>query len=219
MSKIPFENFFSSPIFRIEKPQWLSKINKACDPLIKKSKKDSSIIFKNRDKAYKVKKGDFGWSYHTGSLINLKGLEELQHYIGESSLEVLNEMGYDLSNYKLNFTEFWAQEFSKQGGGHHDAHCHYDTHISGFYFLKCSPRTSYPVFHDPRPGKLMAQLPMKNPGEIESGTDSVHVKLKPGTFIIFPSYLTHRFAVDLGIDTFRFIHFNIQAVRNSFYEK
>ena len=60
---------------------------------------------------------------------------------------------------------------------------------------------------------------MKNPGEIESGTDSVHVKLKPGTFIIFPSYLTHRFAVDLGIDTFRFIHFNIQAVRNSFYEK
>ena len=219
MSKIKFENFFSSPIFRSEKPEWLTQVNKACEPFIKQSQKNNDIIFKKRDKMYKVKKGDFGWSHHTGSLINLKGLEELQKYIGESSFEVLNEMGYDLRRHKLTFTEFWAQEFSQKGGGHHDAHCHYDNHISGFYFLKCSPRTSYPVFHDPRAGKLMAQLPMKNPGEISSGTEAVHVKLKPGTFIIFPAYLTHRFTVDLGIDTFRFIHFNLQAVRKMSNEK
>ena len=32
-----------------------------------------------------------------------------------------------------------------------------------------------------------------------------------GDLIIFPGYVTHGFAVDLGLDPFRFIHFNIQA--------
>ena len=213
MKELKYENFFSTPIYRVEKPEWLSKVNKACDPLIKKAKKDNDLLFKKRDKLYKIKKGDFGWTHHTGSLVNLRGLEDLQYFIGESSDQLLKDMGYDTSKHILTITEFWAQEFSKLGAGHHDAHCHYDNHISGFYFLKCSPRTSYPVFHDPRAGKLMAQLPMKNPKDLNSGVDRIHVMPSPGTFIMFPAYLTHQFTVDLGVDPFRFIHFNIQAVR------
>jgi len=213
MKELKYENFFSTPIYRVEKPEWLSTVNKACDPLIKKAKKDNDILFKKRDKLYKIKKGDFGWTHHTGSLVNLRGLENLQYFIGESSDQLLKDMGYDTSKYILTITEFWAQEFSRLGAGHHDAHCHYDNHVSGFYFLKCSPRTSYPVFHDPRAGKLMAQLPMKNPKDLNSGVDRIHVMPSPGTFIMFPAYLTHQFTVDLGVDPFRFIHFNIQAVR------
>ena len=213
MKELKYENFFSTPIYRVEKPEWLSTINKACDPLLKKAKKDNDILFKKRDKLYKIKKGDFGWTHHTGSLVNLRGLEDLQYFIGESSNQLLKDMGYDTSKYILTITEFWAQEFSRLGAGHHDAHCHYDNHVSGFYFLKCSPRTSYPVFHDPRAGKLMAQLPMKNPKDLNSGVDRIHVTPSPGTFIMFPAYLTHQFTVDLGVDPFRFIHFNIQAVR------
>ena len=213
MKELKYENFFSTPIYRVEKPEWLSTVNKACDPLLKKAKKDNDILFKKRDKLYKIKKGDFGWTHHTGSLVNLRGLENLQYFIGESSDQLLKDMGYDTSKYILTITEFWAQEFSRLGAGHHDAHCHYDNHVSGFYFLKCSPRTSYPVFHDPRAGKLMAQLPMKNPKDLNSGVDRIHVMPSPGTFIMFPAYLTHQFTVDLGVDPFRFIHFNIQAVR------
>ena len=33
--------------------------------------------------------------------------------------------------------------------------------MSGFYFLKCSNKTSKPFFHDPRPGKLMTDLTNK----------------------------------------------------------
>ena len=187
MKELKYENFFSTPIYRVEKPEWLSTINKACDPLLKKAKKDNDILFKKRDKLYKIKKGDFGWTHHTGSLVNLRGLEDLQYFIGESSNQLLKDMGYDTSKYILTITEFWAQEFSRLGAGHHDAHCHYDNHVSGFYFLKCSPRTSYPVFHDPRAGKLMAQLPMKNPKDLNSGVDRIHVTPSPGTFIMFPA--------------------------------
>lgn len=215
MIEIKHESFFSSPIYRIEKPEWLTKINKACEPVIKKAKKQNDLFFKQRDKTYGIKKGDFGWSHHTGMIVDLPGLEELKDFTIKSSYQVLDEMGYSLKNYALAITEFWAQEFSKKGAGHHDAHCHYDNHLSGFYFLKCSERTSYPIFHDPRPGKLMAQLPMKDPSDINYGTSAIHVRPKPGTFIIFPAYLVHQFTVDLGVDPFRFIHFNIQAMRNN----
>ena len=73
----------------------------------------------------------------------------------------------------------WVQEFAKQGGGHHSSHIHWNQHVSGFYFLKCSEKTSYPVFHDPRPGALMKKLPLKKSNEIELGTESP--SLKPET--------------------------------------
>ena len=47
-----------------------------------------------------------------------------------------------------------------------DTHVHWDNHISGFYFLKCSDKTSYPIFHDPRAG-MMTKLPQKDKNKIE----------------------------------------------------
>ena len=44
------------------------------------------------------------------------------------------------------------------------------------------------------------------------GHEQFHLKPKPGTLIIFPGYLEHEFSIDHGIDPFRFIHWNIQAV-------
>ena len=39
------------------------------------------------------------------------------------------------------------------------------------------------------------------------------IKPKPGTLIFFPAYVPHQFTVDEGSEPFRFIHFNLQAVR------
>ena len=45
-----------------------------------------------------------------------------------------------------------------------------------------------------------------------AGHEQFHLRPKPGTLIIFPGYLEHEYAVDFGIEPFRFIHWNIQAV-------
>ena len=47
---------------------------------------------------------------------------------------------------------------------------------------------------------------------IRNGTEIIRYKVKPGTLIIFPGFLEHEFAVDFGVEPFRFIHWNIQAV-------
>ena len=96
----------------------------------------------------------------------------------------------------------------------YQTHIHSDNHISGFYYLKCSPTTSLPIFHDPRPGALMTGLKQKDRSKISYANESVHYLPKPGTLIFFNSYMPHQYTMHDGYEDFRFIHFNIQAIRN-----
>jgi len=111
------------------------------------------------------------------------------------------------------FSEMWVQEFSKKGGGHHSAHVHWNQHVSGFYFLKASEKTSYAIFHEPKNGARATKLKMKPEIKtIKNGNDLIHFKPQPGVLIIFPGYLEHEFSIDHGTNPFRFIHWNITAV-------
>jgi uncharacterized protein (TIGR02466 family) len=205
--------YFGTPIYHIDKSEWLDHINEVCDEHINEAKKRDQKIIEDREKEMGKKIGDIGLSYHSYSIATDERLSKLRDYFGHTSRDILDYMGYDLTNYSLFLTEMWVQEFAKHGGGHHSPHIHYDNHISGFYYLKCSEKTSYPVFHDPRPTKLMSQLPLKNENNITLGSDRIYYKLKPGSMIFTPAYVFHEYVVDYGIEPFRFIHFNLQAIR------
>jgi len=210
--------YFQTPIYSIMKPEFLDSAIKATDKFIDASIKDKQKDLKNRKKwignkdYLKIK--DHGMSYHSTPLNGDPGLKELEQYIGATSINLMNEWGYKMDDYSMFFTEFWVQQFAKNGGGHHDTHVHWDNHISGFYFLKCSDKTSYPLFKDPRHGAMMTKLPLRDDHKVSPMSDSIHYTPRPGTLIFFPSYLAHEFTVDMGIEPFRFIHFNLQAVRN-----
>tara|TARA_B100000287_G_C20634764_1_gene781228 strand:- start:757 stop:1473 length:717 start_codon:yes stop_codon:yes gene_type:complete len=210
--------FFQTPVYSIHKPEFLQSAIKATDKFIKQAEINQQSVLKERKKFLgnkdylKVK--DHGLSYHSTPLNGDPGIKKLEEYIGATTLNLLDEWGYDMEKYTAFFTEFWVQEFAKKGGGHHSTHVHWDNHISGFYFLKCSKKTSYPIFHDPRTGAMMTKLPQKDKNKIGIMSDQVHYSVKPGTLIFFPAYVAHEFAVDMGIEPFRFIHFNLQAIRN-----
>ena len=209
---LKFDYCFPTPIYYVEIPNYLSLLNKISDEYIKQAKKENNLKIKNRNKKFKKDIKDHGLSHNSTSIINDTRIKEFQNFIKESSFIILENQGYDMLNHKLFFSEMWVQEFAKVGGGHHEAHIHSNNHISGFYFLKCSENTSRPVFHDPRPGKIMTDLPQKNILDINFSTNKMFYKVKPGTLIFFNSYLPHQFEVDNGIDPFRFIHFNLRAV-------
>ena len=126
-----------------------------------------------------------------------------------------------MSEYTTMFTEMWVQEFAKKGGGHHSAHIHWNQHVSGFYFLKCSNKTSYPIFHEPRTGARATKLKMKpsKDKEIPYSIENINYYPQPGSLLIFPGYLEHEFSLDRGQEPFRFIHFNIQAFPNAAFKK
>ena len=151
-------------------------------------------------------------SYHShGKLYRDKRMANFEMLIRSTARNILETQGFDMSGNKLDYTEMWVQQFADHGGGHHETHVHWDNHISGFYFLKCSDRTSVPVFHDPRPGRMMLNLPLKDTSKLCYAMERQSLKIFPGTLLMFNSYLPHEFKVDNGIDAFRFIHFNIKA--------
>jgi len=198
------EEYFKTPIWLEQKPEFIKSLNQASNQYIKDAKK--------REKEYIKKHGDFGTSYHSTALIHDNKFLDFRNYIGQKSWEFLDWQGFDMQQYQTMFSELWVQEFAKKGGGHHSAHIHWNQHVSGFYFLKCSDKTSFPIFHEPRTGARSTKLKLKNDKGIFHGTELVHFKVQPGTLIIFPGYLEHEYAVDHGVEPFRFIHWNIQAV-------
>ena len=199
-------NYFNTTIWSEQKPEFLKSLTKASNKYIKAARNFPEA--KKHIKEF----GDFGRSYHSTPLTADNDFRDFRDYIGQKSWEYLDHQGFDMQQYTTLFSEMWVQEFAKKGG-HHSAHVHWNQHVSGFYFLKASEKTSMPIFHEPRTGARSTKLKMKtNTKEILNGNDLIHFKPQPGTLIIFPGYLEHEFSVDYGIEPFRFIHWNIQAV-------
>jgi uncharacterized protein (TIGR02466 family) len=205
------EDYFKSPIWFADAPEFVKELNKASDPYIKAAKKNLQKDIKRRQKEFKMP-GDFALIYHSSSLIGDPKFKQFQNYIGATSHNLLDEQGYDLTNYQVFITEMWVQEFPRSGGGHHTLHTHWNGHISGFYFLKASDKTSRPMFQDPCYGRIMNMLPEKKTDQLDYASWQVNYQTQPGKIIFFPSYLPHMYIVDPGVEPFRFIHFNCQAI-------
>ena len=205
------EDIFKCPIWFADEPAFVDDLNKASDKYIAESKKTLKPTIDKRNKKY-GDKGDMGHVFHSTSLIGDPNFNQLITYIGATSHNLLNEMGFDLSNYQVFTTEMWVQEFAKKGGGHHTLHTHWNGHISGFYFLKAGEETSLPIFEDPRPGNIMNLLPEKDKTKVTYASSQINYQVKPGTMIFFPSYIPHQYIVDMGYNPFRFIHWNCQAI-------
>ena len=209
--KLNREDYFKCPIWFADEPKFVNNLNKASDIYIDESKKNLQSIIDKRNKENKTK-GDLGSVYHSTTLIGDPNFKQLQDYIGATSYNLLMEMGFDMSGYQLFTTEMWVQEFAKDGGGHHTLHTHWNGHISGFYFLKASEKTSLPLFEDPRAGNVMNLLPELDKSKVTYASSAINYQVKPGRMIFFPSYMPHQYIVDMGYDPFRFIHWNCQAI-------
>ena len=209
--QLQLEEYFKCPIWFADVPEFVKDLNKASDKYIEASKKNLKETIDKRNKEF-GDKGDMGNVFHSTTLIGDPNFLQLQNYIGATSHNLLGEMGFDLTNFEVFTTELWVQEFAKKGGGHHTLHTHWNGHISGFYFLKASEKTSMPLFEDPRAGNVMNLLPEKDKSKITYASSQIHYKVKPGRMIFFPSYMPHQYIVDMGHEPFRFIHFNCQAI-------
>ena len=209
--KLTREEFFKCPIWFADEPGFVKDLNKASDKYIEQSKKNLKKSIDERNTKF-GDKGDMGHVFHSTTLIGDPSFKKLQDYIGATAYNLLGEMGFDLSHYQVFTTEMWVQEFSKKGGGHHTLHTHWNGHISGFYFLKASDKTSRPLFEDPRPGNVMNLLPEIDKSKVTYATSQINYQVKPGRMIFFPSYMPHQYVVDMGYEPFRFIHWNCQAI-------
>ena len=202
--------YFSSPVYKEDKPEWIEKLNNLSEPFIKEARDEK--IEENKKREILGYKNDIGQAYHSHPLEPDENFRFFHNYMAEKSRWCLDDMGYDMNNYNLLFTESWVQEFSFNGAGHHWFHTHGNNHISGFYFLKASEKTSRPFFQDPRTAHPPLKLKEKDSSKITNANDIINYNVKPGTLMLFPAYMSHAYMVDHGLEPFRFIHINMRAV-------
>ena len=214
MSDLKTVSLFDTFVYQVELPEYLEDKDfmAACDKHTDKAIDEAKESIAARHKKLSTEIKDHGMSYHSGpELYKDERLKEFELLIRNTGKNILEAQGFDLSNHSVEYTEMWIQKFAFEGGGHQDTHIHWDNHISGFYFVEASDRTSRPVFHDPRPGRMMLNLPIKDHSKLCPAMERQVVPVKPGTLLLFNSWLPHQFSVDNGVDPFRFIHFNLQA--------
>ena len=205
------EDYFKCPVWFADAPRFVDDLNKASDSYIEAAKKNLKKDIAKRNKEF-GDRGDMGHVFHSTTLIGDPNFLPLQNYIGATATNLLVEIGFRMENHQVFITEMWGQEFAKKGAGQHSLHTHWNGHISGFYFLKASEKTSRPIFEDPRPGNVMNLLPQKDMTKITYASHQVNYEVKPGRMIFFPSYMPHMYPVDMGYEAFRFIHWNCQAI-------
>jgi uncharacterized protein (TIGR02466 family) len=217
MSELHSFSLFDTILYKAEVPEYLKNKDfmSVCDEHTDQAISNAKKLIDERNKKFKIDVKDHGMSYHSGAeMYKDERFHDFELLIRNTARNILENQGFDLSNYSIDYTEMWIQKFAYEGGGHQDTHVHWDNHISGFYFVECSERTSKPVFHDPRAGRMMLNLPIKDHSKLCPAMERQIISVKPGTLLLFNSWLPHQFSVDNGIDPFRFIHFNLQAKKH-----
>ena len=217
MSELHSFSLFDTILYKAEVPEYLKNKDfmSVCDEHTDQAISNAKKLIDERNKKFKIDVKDHGMSYHSGAeMYKDERFHNFELLIRNTARNILENQGFDLSNYSIDYTEMWIQKFAYEGGGHQDTHVHWDNHISGFYFVECSERTSKPVFHDPRAGRMMLNLPIKDHSKLCPAMERQIIPVKPGTLLLFNSWLPHQFSVDNGIDPFRFIHFNLQAKKH-----
>ena len=214
MSDLKTISLFDTFVYQAEIPEYLEDKDfmAACNEHTNKAIDEAKESINKRRKKLNTEIKDHGMSYHSEpELYKDERFGDFELLIRNTGKNILEAQGFDLSNHSVEYTEMWIQKFAYEGGGHQDTHVHWDNHISGFYFVECSDRTSRPSFHDPRPGRMMLNLPIKDHSKLCPAMERQAVPVEPGTLLLFNSWLPHQFSVDNGVDPFRFIHFNLQA--------
>lgn len=146
----------------------------------------------------------------TGQIFNDERLVEFCETILNLGWDILDQQGYDMQHFRVILTQMWVQQHHKYSLMEH--HVHGGDQLVGFYFLNAPKNGSRPIFYDPRPAKVITDLPLKPSQEINAATDIINFEPIPGKLFITNSFLPHSFSKNASNEPTEFIHFNLKVV-------
>jgi uncharacterized protein (TIGR02466 family) len=193
-------NHFSSVFYSISKPGFLDSVKEVSQEALalSKSQQDPNAIH---------------LAVMSTGINGDARIVDFETFIAQSAWTILDSQGFDMTNFSTFVNELWCQEHSQYSTMPQHTH-QFGVQISGFYFLETPENSSMVELHDPRPGKVQASLPMKNPENITESNNSVFIRPEPGMFIFTNSWLPHSFTLNQSKEVSRFVHFNVSIMPN-----
>lgn len=196
--KIPelnVELHFSTPIYLIEKPEFIEPVNQVSEEYLEKRHKNNKV-----NKIYPL--------MMTDNFYGDERLADFTQFIGSTAWNILEGQGYYMQDKNVVFTEMWTQEHFKQSSMEQHSHG-YGSQIVGFYFLDVPKNSSRVLFHDPRIGKYFTDLPEQNNEMATIGSKIINFEPKPGLAIFTNAWLAHSFTRHANSKPLKFVHFNL----------
>ena len=120
--------------------------------------------------------------------IRAPAFSELEQRLRPHIARYATALHYDLGNKKLKLDSIWINVLKP--GGTHSGHIHPSSVISGTYYVTVPKGTSALKLEDPRLGLMMA-APRKTEAAPRDAQPFVYVAPKPGSLILFESWLRH----------------------------
>jgi len=186
-------HYFPSAIYREEKPEWVPHVLRQADRYFEEQKKLNK---------------EHGCDLTVNQTANIGDDPELfflSDYFAKTSTDLLQKQGYLIDQYEFYTSGMWGQEIGLDGM--HDPHVHANCQMCGLFFLDTQPGGSFPIFSDPRPGKVMTDFFVVDDG-VYVGTPKIYFNnMEPGTFMFFNAWLPHQFTQNKSQSMTKFIHF------------
>jgi uncharacterized protein (TIGR02466 family) len=118
---------------------------------------------------------------------------ELQSHLDRHVAAFARALDLDLRGRKLALDSIWINVLAP--GGTHAAHIHPHSVVSGTYYVSVPPSADVIKFEDARLGLMMAAPPRKAGARRENRT-FITVAPKPGTVLLWESWLRHEVPVN-----------------------
>ena len=194
-------HYFVTPIYITKQPQFLEIVKAIALDSIKQVHGK-----KKPDKIHPV--------LMSGNMLEDPRIEEFATFICQTAGDILSGQGYAMDQFNTTFTELWCQEHYQTSSM--DYHVHPGgSLLVGFYFLDTPEGCPPAVIHDPRPGRVMLDLPQVDPSRATLSSTMINFKPEPGMMMFAPAWLAHSFGRNPSTLPLRFVHFNLTVQPNA----
>jgi len=188
-------HYFATPVYITKQPQFIDEVREIALDSIKR------VHGKNKlDKIYPLRM--------SGNMLEDARISDFAAFIGQTAWNILASQGYAMDNFSTAFTELWCQEHFQTSSMDYHAHGG-GNFLVGFYFLDTPEGCPRAIIHDPRPARMMVDLPQARPDQATLSSTMINFSPEPGMVLIAPSWLPHSFGRNAAKEPFRFVHFNL----------
>ena len=199
MDQLEEFNYFPSTVYAIKKPEFLESVRQITQEYLKRSK----------EKKCKSNQMTIMTADYSGEPL----VAEFCQYVSQTVWNILDSQGYSMNNLVTFFMEMWTQEHNFQSNMEQHVHGN-GAQISVFYFLDVPKEGCKMIIYDPRPAKVIINLPVKEKNEVLPASQNVVFTPEAGTMIFTPAWLPHSFTRNLNKkESMRFVHMNLSITQ------
>ena len=194
MDKLEELHYFATAIYAIKAPQFLDAVrNVALHYLDQSRVKDTKQM-----------------TVMTSNFSHEKSIENFSQYVSQSTWNILSSQGFNMDQLVTFFSEMWCQEHNYQSAI--DTHMHGNgSAMSVFYFLDVPESACSMIIHDPRPAKVITNLPVADDSKMTMASTHITFTPEAGILLFAPPWLPHQFTRNNSIKPMRFVHMNLSV--------